>query len=444
MRIRMPDTTETFETSGLRKRGWMGGGRVVGVAIFLIVGVSAAAQTVPQVLSTAEPDLGVLERERPAYDPKGIPLDGFRLFPVLDITGSYDDNVFRLPWTASDWFMTFSPAVAVQSEWGRHFLSVSARADAYKYMDLDSQDLTDWEVKGSGRYDISHAATLSASASHGEYHELWSSPDSQYGQTKPNRFYQTHVTTALSYQPSSLGVSVAGMFDRYDWDDNPLPNGNLLVNSDRNEDKLEGYVRAFYEFSPGYAAFVRATYNEHRFDLTRDRTGINRASHGYRYDGGMTLVVSHLVRGEFYLGYLKQDFAANPSQPLTDVAGFDYGVQFDWFATPVLTVHLGGNRQLADTTFAGISVEDAKRADLSADYEILRNLIATVRTSLIATKYTGSPLSDTTYGAGSRLEYLVNRYAAVHIDYGYERRTSDRALADYTDNTISIGLTLHV
>jgi hypothetical protein len=422
----------------------MGGSRVLGALVFLTVGTAATAQTVPQVLSTAEPDLGVIERERPAYDPKGIPLGGFRLFPVFDIVGSYDDNVFRLPSSRSDWFTMFSPAVAMRSEWGRHFVELSARADTYKYTDLDSQDLTDWEVKGHGRYDISHAATLFAGASFGRYHELWSSPDSQYGQTEPNRYYQTHVTTSLSYQPSALGVSVGGMFDRYDWSDNRLPGGTLLVNSDRNEDKLEGFARVFYEFSPGYAAFVRATYNERSFDLPEDRSGLKRASHGYRYDGGMTLVISRLVRGEFYAGYLKQNFAVNPSEQLSDVAGFDYGVQLDWFATPMLTVHLGGNRQLSDTTFAGISTEDAKRLDLSADYEILRNLIATARASFVATKYTGSPLNDTNYGAGLRLEYLVNRYAAVRVEYGYERRTSNRVLADYTDNTISIGLTLHV
>lgn len=416
-----------------------------GVAAFAAIMMNtASAQTVPQVLSTAEPDLGVLERERPGYDAKGIPLGGFRLFPSLDLAGSYDDNVYRLPTAVSDWFMTVSPALELRSDWGRHFLDLAVHSDTYKYADQDSQDLTDWEVKGRGRYDISHAATLFASASYGEYHELWSSPDSLINQSSPNRFYQTHVTAMINYQPSSLGVSVGGMFDRYQWLNTPLAGGGELFNADRNEDKLEGYLRVFYEFSPGYAAFVRATFNDRQFDMTADRTGVDRASHGYRYDGGVNLVLSHLVRGEFYVGYLKQDFAINPAQPLSNVSGVDYGAQLDWFATPLLTVHLAGNRQLSDTTFAGISTEDAKRVDLSADYEILRELIATVRTTLIATKYTGSPYSDTAYGAGIKIEYLINRYAAAHLEYGLERRTSNRVLGDYTDNTISIGLALHV
>jgi hypothetical protein len=415
----------------------------VAIATMLVAG-EAGAQTTPQVLSTAEPDLGVLERERPAYDAKGIPLGGFRLFPSFDITGSYDDNVFRLPGAVSDWFMTFSPSAVVRSEWGRHLLELSASADSYKYTEYDSQDLTDWQVKGRGRYDISHAATAFVSASYGDYHELWSSPDSQYGQIEPNRYNLAHVTASATWQPSSLGLSAGGSFDRYDWRDTALPGGGILVNTDRNEDKLEGWLRLFYEFSPGYAAFVRATFNDRKYDQDFDRSGIDRSSHGYRYDAGMTLTISHLVRGEFYLGYLKQKFAVSPLLPVSAVDGFDYGAQLDWFATPVLTVHLAGNRQLSDTTFAGIATEDMRRADLSADYEILRNVIATARLTLSETKYTGSPYSDTGFGAGIKLAYLVNRYASLHLDYNYERRTSNRVLGDYSDNTIGIGLSLHV
>ena len=410
----------------------------------VLLGSVAYGQTAPQVLTEAEPDLGVLERARPAYDAKGIPLGGFRLFPSLGVAGSYDDNIYRLPGAVSDYFLTLSPAVRLASEWGRHDIEIFADADHFIYSSQKGEDLTDWTTGGKGRLDISHAATLLADASFGEYHELWSAPDAESFQAAPNRYYQAHVTASLTYQPSQLGVSAGGSFDRYDWTSTPRIGGGLLDNSDRNEDKLEGYLRLFYEFSPGYAAFVRATFNDHKFDLALDRSGMDRSSHGYRYDGGMNLLISHLVRGEVYVGYLKQDFATGTSSPLTDVSGFDYGAQLDWFVSPVLTVHLGGNRQLADTTFAGISVEDDKRVDLSADYELLRDLIVEARASAVATKYTGSSLSDMFYGAGVKVEYLINRYAAAHVEYGFEHRSSNRTLADYRDNTISIGLTFHV
>jgi hypothetical protein len=410
----------------------------------LMLGSSALAQTTPQVLSVAEPDLGVMERERPAYDAKGIPLGGFRLFPSLGVEGNYDSNVFRLSDARSDYFLTLTPAVNLKSDWGRHFIQLSAYANHYMYSEQKGENLTDWASSGKGRLDISHAATMFVDASYGEYHELWSAPDAESFQAAPNRYYQTHVTTSVVYQPSQLGVSAGGSFDRYDWTETPVIGGGFLQNNDRNEDKYEGYLRVFYEFSPGYAAFVRVNYNDRKFDVLLDRSGIDRASHGYRYDGGLTLQISHLIAGELYVGYLKQDFSTNSARPLTDVSGIDYGVQLDWYATPVLTIHVGGNRQLADTIFENISVEDDKRVDLSADYELLRNLIVQGRAWALATKYTGSALSDTTVGAGLKVMYLINRYAAAHIEYGFERRTSNRTLGDYTDNTISIGLTLHV
>ena len=439
--------TQRATRQGREGDGLMPGFRIKGTGAALaavLLGSAAHGQTAPQALTAAEPDLGVLERARPEYDAKGIPLGGFRLFPSLHVAGSYDDNVYRLPDAVSDWFVTLSPSLALRSEWGRHFVELYANAQWYDYSAQKGESLTDWQTGGKGRLDISHAATLLAEASYGEYHELWSAPDAESFQAAPNRYYQTHVTTQFTYQPSQLGVSAGGSFDRYDWTETPVIGGGFLPNSDRNEDKLEGYLRVFYEFSPGYAAFVRATFNDRKFDLTLDRSGADRSSHGYRYDAGMNLLISHLVRGELYVGYLKQDYATGSTLKLTDISGFDYGAQLDWFVSPLLTVHVGGNRQLSDTIFAGISAEDNKTGSISADYELLRNVIVEANASAIATKYTGSAASDMFYGAGLKVEYLIDRYAAAHVEYDYEHRSSNRVLADYSDNTISIGLTFHV
>ncbi len=43
----------------------------------------------------ADGPVGVMDRARPDYDPKGLPLGGFRLRPALDIGVTATDNVFR-------------------------------------------------------------------------------------------------------------------------------------------------------------------------------------------------------------------------------------------------------------------------------------------------------------------------------------------------------------
>ncbi len=67
-------------------------------------------------------DVGVMDRARPAYDAKGIPLGGFRLFPSLDVVGTYDDNVFRLPTGQSDYFFYGSADAEAAIAMGPAFL----------------------------------------------------------------------------------------------------------------------------------------------------------------------------------------------------------------------------------------------------------------------------------------------------------------------------------
>src|SRR4051794_39030251 len=72
----------------------------------LIAGSIAGLMPIYTVPASAQAGqaVGVLERERPAYDAKGIPLGGFRLYPQLNFDTAHDDNVFRLPAGQSDWY----------------------------------------------------------------------------------------------------------------------------------------------------------------------------------------------------------------------------------------------------------------------------------------------------------------------------------------------------
>lgn len=412
-----------------------------------LMSTAAHAETAvtPSLVGLTEQDVGVMDRERPAYDAKGIPLGGFRLFPVLDLEAGYDDNVFRLETPQSDFCFTIAPGLRLQSQWGRHFVELYSGLKHYEYTRFAGQNLTDWNVGTDGRLDISHAAAIQANVSFAELHELWSSPNNIAGyQAAPNRYYQTHADVQGVYQPNRLGAAIGFSFDRFGWLDTPKIGGGLLTNSDRDEDIYQAFAKVFYEFSPGYSAFVRASYDQRVFDQRLDRSGIDRASHGYRLDGGVRLQLSHMVRGELFVGYLDQNFRKNTSSPLKNVSGLDYGAQLDWFATPVLTVHISGSRQLQDIVLSGVSVADNRNVTISADYEFRPNIIFQVKGGYSDVRYVGSPRSDTYPSVGITMRYLINRYVSANIGYAFERRSSDSAGVDYADNTASIGLTIHL
>jgi hypothetical protein len=379
------------------------------------------------------------------YEVKGIPLGGFRLFPALTATGTYDDNIFRTIAPQSDWFFTVSPEMRLKSQWGRHFLEIYSGLNSYNYVKFDDENLVDWNIGADGRVDISRSANVTANAYYSELHELWSAPNNVFGfQAKPNRFRQTHVDTMGVYQPNRLGFSVGASFDHFSWANTPANGGGWLYNGDRDQNEYQAFFKTYYDFSPGYSAFVKASYDERDFNDPFDRSGLRRSSHGYRIDGGLDLQISHLISGEIYVGYLKQNFAKNGALSLTGVSGFNYGVQLDWYATSRLTLHISGARRLDDVVLTGVSVMDSKSVTVSADYELLPNVILQAKGAYGDSEYVGSNRSDQYPMAGVGVKYLMNRYVSVDASYTYSERSTNSSSLRYNDNMLSFGLKLHV
>ena len=406
----------------------------------LVAPAFAEDSITPTYVGMTPEDVGVLQRSRPEYDAKGIPLGAFRLFPSLDASANYDDNVLRTPTATSDWFFEEAPSRRLVSQWGRHFLEIYGGLDNYNYASLSRLNLTDWTVGGDGRYDISRAMDLSAAVSYGEYHEQLSSPNTVGFQKSSNRYDKTHADATGRFQPNRLGFSIGGSYDRFDWKNTPKIGGGTLFNTDRNEDEYQGFAKVNYDFSPGYSGYIKGLYDARDFDLHLDRTGVDRSSHGYRVDAGVNLQLTHLLAGEIYVGYLDQQYQA----PLKDVSGVDYGVNLDWFATPVLTVHLNGAHQINDVVLSGTSASDDKLIKLSADYEFRYNVILQGYVSYTDSTLTGTARDDEYPGAGIGVKYLLNEYMSANINYNYSERSSNFASVGYTDDTISLGLTAHI
>lgn len=394
--------------------------------------------------SVVDQDSSVMDRTRPEYDAKGIPLAGFRLFPTLAVTGTYDDNVFRLPEKSADTYTAFTPTLYLKSDWGRHFVEIYAGSESFLYTQYTKENLTDFKVGGDGRYDISRAAIASINSYYSENHEPLSSPNTVGYQAKPNRYFQTHADVTSAYQPNRLGFGLGVSFDRYDWQTTPRVGGGVLSNADRNQNNYQAYAKTFYDFSPGYSGFVKASYDERDYDDFYDRSGLHRSSHGFHVDSGLDFQVTHLVSGEVFIGYIQQNFSQHVTTPLSNISGLDYGAELDWYATPLVTIHLSGKRTLDDVTITGASVADNKSAKLTADYEVLRNVIAHANISFMETRFVGTSRLYSYPSGGGGLSYLVNSYASLNFDYLYSKRSANVSGAGFSDNTINLNLKLHV
>jgi hypothetical protein len=382
---------------------------------------------------------GVLDRARPEYDAAGLVLDDFILFPTFALGLSSDDNIYRSPGaTVGDVFWTFSPRLDLRSQWSQDALRLYSQLDDYQYDSHGSESRTNWIVGGASELGIAPGMLLDADASYFDTHQSRGSPDISVFALSPTRYTVFHTDASILNQPGPLGLSAGVNFDRYVYDPTALAGGGEVDNSDLNSRVVEMFGKVSYELIPGSSIFTRVSYNLRDFDLQFDRNGVEHSSDGYRLDGGLQMLLSPVIKGTMFLGYLQQNFKT----PLHSVSGIDFGSQIDWFATELMTFHLSTSRILTDTIIDGASSEDERSVRGSVDYELLRNLILQAYVGHENDIFTGTSRVDhiTTLGLGAK--YLIDRRVSLYTQYDHSGRDSVIGSTDFADNLISAGITL--
>jgi hypothetical protein len=398
-------------------------------SLLLLSGCLAVAAP---ALAQEDQALGVMDRARPDYDAKGLPVGGLRLKPSLDIGAAVDDNVQRSAAAPeSDIYFTAAPSFTLGTNWGSSAIELSASITRYQYASLTDENRTDWNIGLSSRSDIWHDMAINSAVSYGLYHEPRNSPDDAGNAATATAFSQLHSEASFEKQADPFGVSIGGSLDRLNYRATPLIGGGVQTNDDRDEKMWSGNAKLAYEVAPGFAVFLRGSYDARQFD-----TDVAHNSHGYHAVAGSDLFLSHLVRGEVFVGYVNLQFKA----PLQSVATIDYGAALHWYVTDLMTFHLTVERDLNDTTIPGASIADDKEFGAALDYELLRNLILQGHADYTDSHFIGTPRSDNIIEAGLNLRYLINPYMAANAGYVWQRRDSNAAGQAFTDNTFTAGL----
>ena len=391
----------------------------------------------------------------PEYMAKGIPMGAFRLFPNLVTSVTYDDNVFRLHnGGQSDFFFTEAPTLVLDYDTNEAHIDLYGDGTLNQYAKLSSVNNNAYDLGARGTYLISREVEATGNVSYSQMVEPLSSPDTIGSQSGPNIYNLFDVSGQVAFKPNRLGLTVGGSYDSYDFQNTDLFGGGTLSNGDRNNAISKGFAQVSYDFSPGYAGFVRATFNSDDYSRAFDRSGYHRSSHGTQVDGGVNLLLGELIQGTVYLGYVDQVYshqppnpAINPTgKPLQDISGLDFGANLTWYPTELLTVQLGASRQIVNTTLDGASGGDDRNVNLSANYELTRRTILTGFVAYDDTNFKGStPFQEnhtTSVGVGGK--YLISHYVQAQLNYVYSSRDSTLTGLSYTDNLLTFGLNLQI
>ena len=390
-------------------------------------------------------NVSVLDRARPDYDPIGVPVGTFRLYPSLNTQLEYVDNIYASQnGRASDGIFPITP-------WSRNAFSISGDVSRNEYFTFSNNDTTNYGVRLNGRLDLLREDSVVV----GYDHEFATEPrtNSIVAQESPNPSQFTHDGASVSgvHQLDRIRLVASFTFNHLDYQDLTGFNDIFIPNEERSYNEYQAVGRADYAISPDFAIFGSVEYN--KFDYKLDPT--DRNSDGYIVLGGVNMDIPNLIRGEVGVGYLTQDYNRGADQ-----SGIAAQAQLQYFPTQLTTVTLNAQRRIENASVINSGGDVLSTVSLRVDHELRRNVLLFAQLGYSHDDFQGFSFTDNRYSAGFGATYLVNRLISLNAAFDHETQsttgsasplvvgqpvttTSSNLTFPYDINSVYIGLTLH-
>ncbi len=395
------------------------------------------------------PDRGetVTNRPRPELDPLGVRAGSFLVSPRLRVQEIYNDNIFATDTDKKDDFITLiRPQLDIASDWNNHAFDVRANGTIGRHADQTEEDFEDFSVGANGRLDITQRAKLRAGVSYDRLHEGRGSPDDVRREdgslpVEPTIFDVGSAFLTYEQWFGRFLLELNGAADQLDYDNVMTEDGGTINNDDRDRAIIAGGLKLGYELIPGYTAFVRSAVDHRRYDNLDAFNPRDRDSDGYLIEVGTDLNLTGVLFGDAAIGYRSQDY---DDLRLDTVGGIAGRASLTWTPTGLTTASAFITREIIETTADAAAAIFETSGRLVLDHELLRNLLLQARVSVTNDDFEGIDRSDTYIAAGFGVNYLMNRYLRLDLNYDYLDLGSDAQDQDFTANTVSLGVLVHL
>lgn len=397
----------------------------------------------------AQPDVGAKEdpnrtdgdRMDASYQPKGVELGQFLLLPKMEVDEVFNNNIYSTTDdTKSDFITVARPELVLNSRFDRHMLNVAVTAENYSYAAHNAEDHFDTRAYVAGRLDVSSDSEINGLAQYAKRVEDRGSPD-EAGGREPTETYVTEGQLGAKHRFGAFVLSGEGNAKRLEFSNVEGANGATLSNADRERDEFSGAVRGLYEMFPSYGAVLEVGGNKREYRLNRDRNGYDRSSTGQHVLTGVAVDVSSLVRGDFLVGYMRQNY--NDAQ-LRDVSGPMVRATFNWTPTPQTLIVPSLEHSVAETTSRNVSGLKRLSANVLARYELRRNVLLSGFAGLSRDKYEGTDQSTVFGETWGRVSYAFNPNVYVAGQVGYKQKEVDNIAGEYDQTTFMLRLGLQL
>lgn len=368
------------------------------------------------------------------YDPVGIKIGSFVLFPEVEISGAWYSNLFASPVPESDRAIQILPSGRLVSNWSAHALELRAAGDYSFYDEYPSENDKGYLLEARGRLDFTRRTNLQALASRQRSNESRSAIDaSTVG--PPSIVTQERASSTLSHRFNRLTLQLTGTLTdtRYDMAGATAPD-------DRDSAERALGMRASWEFKPTLFAFAAIEGNERSFEHAATSDNLSRDSNGRRYLGGISFGdTGEVLRGEISAGYGLQDFDV---PGVADIDGVLVEANLAWRINALTSLMFTAGTDLSETTTVGSGGVIEHRAGIEARHAFRQSLIGSAGIEGMKRSYAGIDVDETQLALRMGLEYFLSREAIVFTRYEHIAFRSDFAGGDYDADEFRLGLRL--
>lgn len=365
-------------------------------------------------------NVSVTERPRPEYDPLGVNLGGFKLFPKVETGVGYSDNVYLTNGNKEgDGFAVFNPSARLRSEWDRHQVQLQAAGAFRRFFNNSVRNEDAFNLGALGRLDVGNALSVTGEAQYAQQFETPITGDVASNLAVLSQYERDFLSLRGQYGVGQGRLILAADRSHFSFDPIKLPSGTVIdqENRDRTLHRVTG--QAEYAVTPSVSFYGQVNYTDTNYD-TNFLPGIaNRDSDSYRAIAGTNFDLSGLVRGTLGVGYAKRNF----NSPLyKDVDGLSVEAKVEYFPTELTTLGVNARRVIEDSNIGNINAYFDNRFSLRVDHELLRNLVLNAIGEYAQQDFIGSARKTTFYRGSGGARYFINRLLGLQLQMSYIKR----------------------
>ena len=380
-------------------------------------------------------ELSVLQRMEQQFAPEASRAGSGLIQPTGTLDLSYDSNVLARNHVGGDFTASVQPGVEIRSEWTNHSVGLKAQGEARQYAVHTSENQLNGNVAANGRADLAPNAYLVGQAAVQRLHE-------DRGALVPAQGIRpTPVTVAgfgggLVIEPAPMGIRIDGSVDAYSFE-NVTGTLGPINETARNRIVYSLVPRITYAIIPQYDAFIRAVVNRREYNSTRLPDGIARDSTGTGADLGLAYDLPGLAVGEFYVGYLSQDYDRRGLRPIQAV---DFGANLLWSPSAATTVRLNLSRSVEESVIPGSPGYLQTAVRLAIEQELMRDIVALGSAAFIRADFAPGNTGTNIYEFSIGARHFLGDGLTVGVEYLFRHRDKMVFLPAYTRQIVGLRL----